>query len=105
MSGGLLSPELVKLMAAVAGRRDVTLGQAMHNPGLMTSGKLFAFVKDGSLVLKLPAGVIDGLVESHGAVRFDRGQGKPLREWVVVPPSAAADWPDLTRQACDFVAG
>lgn len=104
-AGGPLSPDLARLMAAVADRPNVTLGQAMQNLGLMTGGKLFAFLNKGSLVLKLPTDVIDGLIDSHGAVRFDRGQGKPLREWVVVPPSAVADWPGLTRRACDFVAG
>lgn len=101
----MLSPDLVKLMSAVADRPDVTIGRALANMGLMTGGKLFAFIKDGGLVLKLPAGRIDGLIESHGAVRFDRGQGKPMREWVVVPASASAEWPALVREARDFVAG
>jgi len=92
-------------MSAVADRPGVTMGRALANMGLMTDGKLFAFIKDGALVLKLPAARIDGLIESHDATRFDRGQGKPMREWVVVPTSASADWPALTREACDFVAG
>ncbi len=106
----MLSPDLVKLMSAVSGRPDVTIGRALANMGLMTGGKLFAFIKDtngkeGGLVLKLPAARIDALVESHGAARFERGQGTPMREWVVVPASGSDDWPALTREACDFVAG
>lgn len=101
----MLSPELVKLMSAVADRPDVTVGRALANMGLMTSGKLFAFIKDGDLVLKLPAARIDGLIVSHDARRFERGQATPMREWVVVPASASAEWPDLVRDACDFVAG
>jgi hypothetical protein len=101
----MLSPELVKLMSAVADRPDVTLGRALANMGLMTGGKLFAFIKEGGLVLKLPAARIESLIESHGAVRFERGQGTPMKEWVVVPASASAEWPALTREACDFVAG
>lgn len=99
----MLSPELARLMSAVADHPDVTLGRALSNLGLMTGGKLFAFIKDGDLVLKLPAARIDALVVSHDATRFERGQGTPMREWVVVP--ASGDWPDLTREACDFVAG
>lgn len=91
-------------MAAVAGRPNVTFGQALGNTGLMTGGKLFAFIKDGNLVLKLPAGRIDDLIRTKGAVRFDRGQGKPLREWIVVPMAANADWSALVVEACDFVA-
>ncbi len=101
----MLSPELARLMSAVADRRDVTIGRALANLGLMTGGKLFAFIKDGDLVLKLPATRIDALVESHGAERFERGQGTPMREWVVVPVKASNDWPALVREACDFVAG
>ena len=101
----MLSPELVRLMSAVADRPDVTVGRALSHMGLMTGGKLFAFLKDGDLVLKLPAARIDELIENHGAERFERGQGTPMREWVVVPVSASAEWPDLTREACDFVAG
>jgi hypothetical protein len=92
-------------MSAVADRPDVTVGRALANMGLMTGGKLFAFIKDGALVLKLPAGRIDALIDGRGAERFERGQGTPMREWVVVPASASNEWPDLTREACDFVAG
>jgi len=101
----MLSPELARLMSAVADRPDVTIGRALSNMGLMTGGKLFAFIKDGGLVLKLPAARIDALIESHGADRFERGQGTPMREWIVMPASTSADWPDLVREACDFVAG
>ena len=101
----MLSPELARLMSAVADRSDITLGRALSNLGLMTGGKLFAFIKDGGLVLKLPAARIEALVESHGAERFERGQGTPMREWVVVPAAVSAEWPALTREACDFVAG
>lgn len=100
----MLSPELARLMSAVAGRPNVTVGRAIGNMGLMRDGKLFAFIKDGSLVLKLPASRIDELIESKGAERFDRGQGKPMREWVIVPATDSADWPALVVEACDFVA-
>ena len=100
----MFSPELAQLMAAVAGRPNVTFGQALGNTGLMTGGKLFAFLKDGNLVLKLPADRIDDLIRTKGAVRFDRGQDKPLREWAVMPVAANADWSALVIEACDFVA-
>ncbi len=101
----MLSPDLVRLMSAVADRPDVTVGRALANLGLMTGGKLFAFIKDGDLVLKLPAARIDAVIVSHEARRFERGQGTPMKEWIVVPAAASADWPGLTREACDFVAG
>ena len=101
----MLSPELARLMSAVADRHDVTLGRALSNLGLMTGGKLFAFMKDGDLVLKLPVARIDALIERLDATRFERGQDTPVREWVVVPAAASGEWPELTREACDFAAG
>lgn len=94
---------LDELHAQLADLPEVHTGKALQNTGLMVGGKLFAFLSNGRLVLKLPAGQIDGLIESHDAVRFDRGQGKPLKEWVVLPESAAADWAMLARDACAFV--
>ena len=101
----MLSPDLARLMSAVADRPDVTVGRTLSNLGLMTGGKVFAFIKDGGLVLKLPQTRIDALIESHGAERFERGQDTPMREWIVMSASTSADWPELTREACDFVAG
>lgn len=78
-------------------------GKALQNMGLMVGGKLFAFIKDGHLVLKLPAKQIDVLIEAHNAVRFDRSQGKPLKEWVVMPPPSSDIWPVLAEDAYRFV--
>lgn len=99
----MLSPSLDDLRKCLADLPDVHTGKALQNEGLMVGGKLFAFLKDGRLILKLPARQIDGLLISHDAVRFDRGQGKPLKEWIVLPQSAAADWPALARDAHAFV--
>ncbi len=82
---------------------DVHTGKALQNTGLMVGGKLFALLWNGRLILKLPARQVDALIESHDAVRFDRNQGKPLKEWVVLPESAAADWVVLARDAYAFV--
>jgi len=101
----MLAPDLAELMSVVADMSGVTLGKALHQPGLMADGRLFAFLKDGELVLKLPAGRIDALILSHDARRFERGQGKPMREWIVVPPAMKPDWPHLVREACGFVSG
>jgi hypothetical protein len=97
------APSLDNLHEHLSDLPDIHTGKALQNTGLMVGGKLFAFLKDGRLILKLPARQIDGLIESHNAVRFDRGQGKPLKEWVVLPESAAADWAMLARDAHAFV--
>ena len=79
-------------------------GKALQNQGLMVDGKLFAFLKGEQLILKLPAKTIDDLIVSHDAIRFERGQGKPMREWICLPAHVTSAWPDLTKQAYDFLA-
>lgn len=101
----MLTPDLAELMSAVAGLPGVTLGKALHQPGLMADGRLFAFPYHGDLVLKLPSERIDALIESHEARRFERGQGRPMREWIVLPAATKQDWPGLVREAYSFVSG
>ena len=101
----MLTPDLAELMSAVAGLPGVTLGKALHQPGLMADGKLFTFPYHGDLVLKLPADRIDALIESHEARRFERGQGRPMREWIVLPAASRAEWSDFAREAYRFVSG
>jgi hypothetical protein len=38
-------------------------------------------------------------------VPFDRGQGRPLREWVVVSDEIESDWLPLSRESLEFVRG
>ncbi len=72
--------------------------------GLKVDGKLFAsLMKRGALILKLPRHRVDWLVDSGDGERFDIGQGKVMREWVVVRPDSAVDWLDLAREALAFV--
>jgi hypothetical protein len=101
----MLTPDLAELMSAVAGLPGVTLGKALHQPGLMADGRLFAFPYHGDLVLKLSADRIDALIASHEAHRFERGQGRPMREWIVLPVASKPDWSPLVREAYSFVSG
>ena len=57
----------------------------------------------GELVLKLPADRCEFLVAADAAVPFDSGQGRPLREWVVVSDEVEPDWLRLAREALAFV--
>jgi hypothetical protein len=51
-------------------------------------------------VFKLPAERCAVLVEETSAIAFDRGQGKPLREWIVISDPDA--WLDLAHEALGF---
>ena len=83
----------------------VAEGRILHATGLKAGGRVFAFPRRGELVLKLPAARCTELVEDGVARRFDKGDGRPLREWVAVPEARADRWEELAREARAFVAG
>ena len=82
----------------------VAEGRILHASGLKAGGRVFAFPRRDELVLKLPATRCTELVEQGVARRFDKGDGRPLREWVAVPEERAERWEELAREARAFVA-
>ncbi len=57
----------------------------------------------GKLVAKLPKTRVDELVNNHAGVRFDpRGEGRLMKEWVVVE-TGKENWIGLTTEARAFV--
>jgi hypothetical protein len=82
------------------GESDVARGRGFAREVLKREGKIFAIDYEDSVVFKLPADRCAALVEGTSAVPFDRGQGKPLREWVVV--SERDSWVELAREALAF---
>jgi hypothetical protein len=85
----------------------VTLGRAMHREVLQVNGKIFAFLKDGKLVVKLPAAQALGLLQDGTAVPFEAG-GRAMKEWVAVPlpvPDGERAWSHLMSEARTYVAG
>jgi TfoX/Sxy family transcriptional regulator of competence genes len=71
--------------------------------GLRVSGKIFAMLVRGELVVKLPKDRVDHLVEEGIAHRFDAGKGRPMKEWAAVSPDASRRWQALVKEAKDFV--
>jgi len=85
-------------------KRGVTGGTGFGtNEGLRVSGKIFAMLVRGDLVVKLPRGRVDELVEAGAARRFDAGKGRPMKEWASVPASASRRWKGLVEEARTFV--
>ncbi|MDB5039378.1 MAG: hypothetical protein JWN27_104 [Candidatus Eremiobacteraeota bacterium] len=96
------------LVKAELTQPDVALGRALQNEVLQVSGKIFAFLKTGRLVVKLPAERVRELIAAGGAVPFTSGV-RVMKEWVCVdvPPGAAgkAFWCALAGEARHYVAG
>jgi TfoX/Sxy family transcriptional regulator of competence genes len=85
-------------------RRGVTGGTGFGtNEGLRVSGKIFAMLVRGELVVKLPRDRVEELVEAGAARRFDAGKGRPMKEWASVPASASRRWRGLVEEARIFV--
>lgn len=82
---------------------NVGEGRMFSATGLTYKRKFFvARMPSGELLLKLPASRVDELVADELGERFDRGDGRPLREWATVPPSETHRWPDLAHEALAF---
>lgn len=78
-------------------------GKGFGAGALKVNGKIFAMMSSkGEFVVKLPKDRVDGLIASGEGKRFDPGQGKLMKEWIVVPAGSAA-WIELAREACGFV--
>jgi len=85
-------------------KRGVTSGTGFGtSEGLRVSGRIFAMLVRGELVVKLPRERVDELVDSGAARRFDAGKGRPMKEWASVPASASRRWRGLVEEARTFV--
>jgi hypothetical protein len=88
------------VVRAMDSEPDVVVGKGFHNDVLKREGKIFAMDYAGTMVFKLPRDRCAALCESGAATPFDRGQGKPLKEWIVVSDPNA--WLDLASEALAF---
>jgi hypothetical protein len=79
------------------------LTQMMGMPCVKVDGKLIAgwVGSEEAMVFKLPGDAAHAAALAHdGAHLFDPGgNGRPFKEWVVVPGAHDSDWPQLARQA------
>lgn len=93
--------ELVDDVLARAG--DCERSKMMGMPCVKRNGKLaFGFsVGEQAAVFKLPDPVAHGeALRLKGAHLFDpSGQGRPFKEWVVIPAEHADEWPRFAERS------
>jgi hypothetical protein len=83
----------------------VTAGTGFgRSEGLRVSGKIFAMLVGGELVVKLPRDRVEDLTASGVGHQFDPGHGRLMKEWVSVTPNAGRRWRKLVDEARAFVA-
>jgi hypothetical protein len=99
-------PGFAAVVAAFAGDPHVTQKRMFSSDNVLNvKGKIFAMLVKGKLVAKLPKARVDGLVSSGAGDRFDpRGDGRLMKEWVVVG-IGRANWIELVKEAHGFVKG
>jgi hypothetical protein len=100
-------PSFAPVVAAFSKNRQVSTekGWGSGNLVLKVNGKIFAMPVKGQLVAKLPKARVDELVSNGAGDRFDpRGDGRVMKEWVVVGVGKA-NWIGLATEAHGFVKG
>jgi TfoX/Sxy family transcriptional regulator of competence genes len=96
------------LVEALRSSDGVTLGSGRRGFGsdaLRVDGRIFAMLRGGRLVLKLPRERVAALVASGDGSPFDAGKGRPMKEWILLEPGADQRWLSLAKEALAFVAG
>ncbi|MEJ7762689.1 MAG: TfoX/Sxy family protein [Thermomicrobiales bacterium] len=98
------------MIAAIGDQPGVTppdptgAGKRFGADALKVNDKIFAMLVGDRLVVKLPRQRVDDLIARGHGERFASGQGRPMKEWFSVGPSAMPDSLDLAREALAFVA-
>ena len=70
---------------------------------LKTRRKMFAmFNKHGKYVVKLPEERVSEILDSGKGKPYDPGNGKIMKEWVIIPEHHASEWIDFATEAKAF---
>lgn len=84
-------------------------GQANKRFGyraIKVNGKIFAMVSPaGAFVVKLPWQRVEAFEAAHQGKKFEAGNGRPMKERLVVDPKSNEDWLPLACEALRFVRG
>lgn len=89
---------------AELGTGGVTGGTGFgRSEGLRIDRKIYAMLVNDELVVKLPKGRVDELVDDGVGHRFEPGTGRVMKEWLSVPTGASRRWRGLVDEAKAFV--
>jgi hypothetical protein len=100
-------PRFARVVAAVAGERDVTREsrQGFGSGALKVNGKIFAMMTPrAEFVVKIPKARVDELVDEGIGGRFEPGPGRVMKEWLALDRHPE-HWTGLAKEAYRFVKG
>jgi len=94
------------IVATLLNYPAVTFGgnKGFGSSALKVHGKVFAMISSGDkFVLKLPRQRVEALITGGEGEPFNANHGKWMKEWVIIKPTADAQWLDLAKEAMEFV--
>ena len=90
-------------IAAALAEDGALKSQMFGMPTMKVGGKAFAGLYDEAMVFKLTGEAHKRALAMKGAHLFDPMDGRPMKEWVVVPASGAKEWQSLAKDALAYV--
>jgi len=69
---------------------------------LKTKKKMFAMLNKGNYVVKLPKERVEELLNSGEGQPYDPGNGRIMKEWVIISIEYSDKWIDFASEAKDF---
>jgi len=69
---------------------------------LKTSKKMFVMFSKGKYVVKLPKERVEELNSSEEGLPYDPGNGRIMKEWVIIPLEHSDKWIDYALEAKHF---
>jgi hypothetical protein len=69
---------------------------------LKTRKKMFAMLSKGNYVVKLPKERVAKLIETGEGLPYDPGNGKIMKEWVIIPEAYVDKWIEYASEAKEF---
>ena len=98
--------ELSTVLSSMLGKLPgIIIGKKFNSANFTVRKKVFAFIKDGGVVLKLPPETVKVLLKARTASLLVMGK-RTMKEWVVIRYKNAADAKKhlgLFKEAMDYV--
>ena len=64
--------------------------------------KMFAMLNKGRYIVKLPKERVEKLLNSGNGLPYDPGNGKIMKEWVIIPEDYSDKWIEYASEAKEF---
>jgi hypothetical protein len=69
---------------------------------LKTRKKMFAMFQKGNYIVKLPKERVEELINSEKGLPYDPGNGRIMKEWVIIPEEYTDEWIVYALEAKKF---